>query len=42
MFQSKFFAVMIVLTFVAVTAALVFQGLEMNEYNLFHTLFGAK
>ena len=38
MFQSKFFTVMIVLTTVAVAAALVFQLLEMKDYNLFQTL----
>jgi len=38
MFKSKFFTVMIVLTTLAVAAALVFQLLEMKEYNLFQTL----
>ena len=38
MFKSKFFTVMIALTFVAVAAALVFQLLEMKDYNLFQTL----
>ena len=38
MFQSKFFAVMIALTTLAVAAALVFQLLEMKDYNLFQTL----
>lgn len=42
MFQSKFFAIMIILTFVAIVATLVFQGLEMGEYDLFNTMFGSK
>ncbi|MBO5791669.1 MAG: hypothetical protein J6S54_04270 [Lentisphaeria bacterium] len=38
MFNSKFFTVVIVLSFVALGAAVAFQALEMNEYNLFNTL----
>ena len=38
MFQSIFFTVMIALTTAAVAAALVFQLLEMKDYNLFQTL----
>ncbi len=38
MFKSKFFTVMIALTTLAVAAALVFELLEMKEYNLFQTL----
>lgn len=33
---------MIVLTFLAVGAAVAFQAIEMNEYELFETLFGGK
>ena len=40
MFNSKFFTVMIVLTFLAVGATVAFQAIEMNEYELFETLFG--
>jgi len=39
MFKSKFFTVMIVLTFVAMAATVTFQVLEMLDYNLFNTLF---
>ena len=39
MFKSKFFTVMIVLTFIAMAATVTFQVLEMLEYNLFNTLF---
>ena len=42
MFNSKFFTVMIVLTFLAVGATVAFQSIEMNEYGLFETLFGGK
>lgn len=38
MFNSKFFTVMIVLTFLALGGAVALQVLEMNEYNLFETL----
>ncbi len=38
MFNSKFFTAVIVLTFVALGAAVTFQVLEMKEYNLFNTL----
>ena len=39
MFKSKFFTVMIVLTFIAMAATMTFQVLEMLDYNLFNTLF---
>ena len=39
MFKSKFFTVMIVLTFIAMAATVTFQVLEMLDYNLFNTLF---
>ncbi len=39
MFNSKFFTVMIALSFVAMAATVVFQVLEMSEYNLFSTMF---
>ncbi|WP_294432564.1 hypothetical protein [uncultured Victivallis sp.] len=42
MFNSKFFTVMIVLTFLAVVATVAFQSIEMNQYGLFETLFGGK
>lgn len=42
MFNSKFFTVMIVLTFLALGAAVAFQSLEMNEYRLFETLLKSK
>ena len=38
MFNSKFFTVVVVLTFLALGAAVAFQVLEMQEYNLFNTL----
>ena len=38
MFNSKFFTVVIVLTFLALGAAVAFQAMEMNDYNLFNTL----
>lgn len=38
MFNSKFFTVVIVLTFVALGATVAFQVLEMKDYNLFNTL----
>jgi hypothetical protein len=38
MFNSKFFTVMIVLTFLVLGGAVALQVLEMNEYNLFETL----
>lgn len=38
MFNSKFFTVVIVLTFLALGAAVAFQAMEMNDYNLFDTL----
>ena len=39
MFKSKFFTVMIVLTFIAMAATVTFQVLEMLDYNLINTLF---
>ena len=39
MFNSKYFTVMIVLSFIAMVTTVVFQVLEMNEYNLFSTMF---
>lgn len=39
MFKSKFFTVMIVLTFIAMAATVTFQVFEMIDYNLFNTLF---
>ncbi len=39
MFNSKFFTVVIVLTFIAMSAIVTFQVLEMCEYNLFETMF---
>jgi hypothetical protein len=38
MFNSKFFTVVVVLTFLALGAAVTFQALEMQEYNLWNTL----
>jgi len=38
MWKSKFFTVMIVLTFVAVAAAVVLQFLEMRDYGLLESL----
>ena len=40
MFESKFYTVMIVLSFVLLAACVVFQALEMNEYNMFAQLTG--
>lgn len=40
MFDSKFYSVMIVLSFLLMIAAVVFQALEMNEYNMFAQLLG--
>ena len=42
MFNSKFFTVMIVLTFLAMVATVVFQSGEMSDYNLFNTMFASK
>ncbi|WP_294481467.1 hypothetical protein [uncultured Victivallis sp.] len=42
MFNSKFFTVMIVLTFLAMVATVVFQSVEMSDYNLFNTMFASK
>ena len=38
MFNSKFFTVVIVLTFLALGATVALQALEMKEYNLFNIL----
>lgn len=38
MLNSKFFTIIIALTFLALGAAVAFQSLEMQEYNLFNTL----
>lgn len=38
MFNSKFFTVMIVLSFLVLGAAVALQVLEMNDYALFETL----
>lgn len=40
MLNSKFFTVMIVLTVLAAAATVTFQVMEMNAYDLFHTLLG--
>ncbi len=37
MFRSKFFTVMIILSFLALTAGVVFQAIEMQDYELFAT-----
>jgi hypothetical protein len=42
MFKSKFFTGVIVLTFLAMAATVVFQVLEMNDYHLFQTMLGSK
>ncbi|MDD3885351.1 MAG: hypothetical protein PHI35_00585 [Victivallaceae bacterium] len=42
MFKSKFFTVVIVLTFAALAALVTFEALEMQAYDLFNTLFAAK
>jgi len=39
MFNSKFFTVVIALTFVAMAAIVTFQVIEMCDYNLFQTMF---
>ena len=38
MWKSKFFTVMIILTFLALGAALAFQVMEMRDYSLLETL----
>ena len=38
MWKSKFFTVMIILTFLAIVATLAFQVLEMRDYSLLETL----
>ena len=38
MWKSKFFTVMIILTFLAIAATLAFQVLEMRDYSLLETL----
>lgn len=42
MFKSKFFTGVIVLTFLAMAATVVFQTLEMKDYNLFQTMLSSK
>jgi len=42
MFNSKFFTGVIVLTFLAMAATVVFQTMEMNDYHVFQTMFGSK
>ena len=39
MLNSKFFTIMILATLLLAGAAVAFQVLEMNEYDLFRTLF---
>ena len=38
MWKSKFFTVMIILTFLAISATLAFQVLEMRDYSLLENL----
>ena len=38
MFTSKFFSAILVVTFLALGAAVAFQVLEMNDYQLFEIL----
>ncbi len=40
MFESKYYTVMIILSFVLLAACVVFQMLEMSAYNLFAPLTG--
>ena len=40
MFESKFYTVMIIVSFVLLAACVVFQALEMSEYNMFAQLTG--
>ena len=42
MFQSKLFLVMLLLIFVAIGATVAFQAMEMQEYQLFETIFAKK
>ena len=42
MFNSKFFTGVIIVSFLAMAATVAFQVLEMNEYNLFSTMFSGK
>ncbi len=42
MFNSKFFTGVIILTFLAMAATVVFQTLEMKDYNLLQTMFASK
>ncbi len=42
MFDSKFFTIMILLTFLVLGTVVAFQVLEMNDYELFQTMFAAK
>ena len=38
MFKSKFFTVVIVISFIAMAATVALQVMEMMEYNLFATI----
>ncbi len=40
MFESKYYTVMIILSFVLLAACVAFQMLEMDEYNMFAQLMG--
>lgn len=42
MFNSKFFTGVIIVSFLAMAATVALQVLEMNEYNLFSTMFSGK
>ena len=42
MFQSKFFLIMSLLILAAVGATVAFQAMEMQEYQLFETIFAKK
>ena len=42
MFQSKFFLIMSLLILAAVAATVAFQAMEMQEYQLFETIFAKK
>ena len=42
MFNSKFFTGVIIVSFLAMAATVAFQVLEMNECNLFSTMFSGK
>ncbi len=42
MFQSKFFLIMSILILAAVGTTVAFQAMEMQEYQLFETIFAKK